>query len=625
MASRFKKYCPQCLEVKPGQIEKCPSCGGKLLKLPADDLTGTVLDNQYKIVGKLGEGGMGIVYKAKQEYIDRFVAIKLLRKDLASDEIAVKRFFLEARAAARLKNPHTVTIHAFGATDQGRLYFVMELLEGYSLAAIIRREEVLDWTRAIQLTLQACDSLAEAHAGKIWHRDLKPENLFVVQDDAGREFVKVLDFGIAKVVQGEGESLTKTGMVCGTPQYLSPEQGAGKKVDQRSDIYSLAVVLYEMLAGRPPFVGETPIAILMQHINEDPRPISETNPEAKVPVRLNRLILRTLAKDPEERPQTIRELAEEFAQILADEASAGETEKLIGVTTTASGVRVATAAFNAEEAARIARHTTEDSAADREPPRPPAGDSSAFTALPEGLDAPEIEQAPGRGRALVWAGIAALVVAAVAVLAFSGMFGKGRQVDEQPSPAGSEQPAGAPAPEESGPVLPIAPPARTPDVQARGVLLPEVATEPLQVVDAAQEPSPADATAEQAAPEIVPASPRADVVTDDAPVPLGQDLHARPPQYPERERRAFPAPPQPGPKAVYKKEKKKKKERKEEPAPPHEKTLTPAPVETKTGDKEQEEEKEQTEAKAEKKPDVTKEFEQIPAPVESEFELVPPK
>jgi len=288
--------------------------------LPDDDLTGTVLDNTYEVRSRLGMGGMGVVYKARQRYVDRDVAVKVLRREMAGDETAVRRFLLEAKAAARLKNPHTVILHHFGVTPDGRMYFVMELLEGRSLASLLAQERTISWRRALDIVAQACESLAEAHANGIWHRDIKPENLFLCDTGSTAWNVKVLDFGIAWMVQtAQGVRLTKSGMVCGTPEYISPEQAAGAALDGRTDIYSLGIVLYEMLAGVPPFVGDAPVSLLYRHIKDAPRPVCEANPGAGIQRAVQSLVSSMLAKSPADRPPSAEVVRKAVAGILARE------------------------------------------------------------------------------------------------------------------------------------------------------------------------------------------------------------------------------------------------------------------------------------------------------------------
>ena len=216
-----EKYCPRCFTKFPSSLKKCPKDGQHLVCLMERDLTGEVLDDRYTVMGLVGRGGMGVVYKAEQHLIKRIVALKVLRREVVQDETSVKRFLNEARAIASLQNPHTITLHDFGVTHDGLLYYTMELLKGNPLSMLIKNEAPIDYQRAAGFIIEACDSLQEAHENNILHRDLKPDNLFVIKR-WDKEHIKVLDFGIAKLVGDTSmETVTKTGMVIGTPRYLS--------------------------------------------------------------------------------------------------------------------------------------------------------------------------------------------------------------------------------------------------------------------------------------------------------------------------------------------------------------------------------------------------------------------
>ncbi|MBM4353716.1 MAG: hypothetical protein FJ109_07945 [Deltaproteobacteria bacterium] len=319
----MKRFCPKCLDEFEQPEGGCPKCGGELVTLPDETLVGQVLDDRYSILGIVGRGGMGVVYRARQKYLDRDVAVKVLRRDMSADATNVKRFLLEARAASALRSPHTVTIHDFGITRDGQLYFVMELLEGQPLSRLVRKGP-MEPERVVRLVAQAAASLAEAHGKGIWHRDIKPENLFVAQDEEGEETLKVLDFGIARIADS-GTHLTARGMVCGTPQYVSPEQAQGKPLDQRTDIYSLAVVAYEMLAGRPPFEGETPVQVLIAHVKSAPPPLAEVRPGPPVAPSLWRVLRWALEKDPEARPASAELFASALRQAVSDPGYAPDT------------------------------------------------------------------------------------------------------------------------------------------------------------------------------------------------------------------------------------------------------------------------------------------------------------
>ena len=286
-----------------------PGTGVHMGPTASDAMIGRWVLDQYIVRAKLGEGGMGGVYLADQPAIGRQAVIKVIHPWLSRDKTISERFATEAKAAARLQNPHIVAIFNYGRMPDGTLFLAMEHLAGRTLQALLRAEGHLDSARAVGIATQCCEALAHAHIRGVVHRDLKPSNVMLVRRDRGPEFVKVLDFGIAKLDGGEG---TAAGTMLGTPQYMSPEQLTGKPVDGRSDIYSLGLVLYEMLTGRPPFVAENAIAYVHLHTNEMPIPLAQARPGLRVPPALEACLMRALAKSPHHRPQSAELFADEL-------------------------------------------------------------------------------------------------------------------------------------------------------------------------------------------------------------------------------------------------------------------------------------------------------------------------
>ncbi|MDP2272604.1 MAG: FHA domain-containing serine/threonine-protein kinase [Archangium sp.] len=271
---------------------------------------GSIIDGRYEIVGKLAAGGMGEVYRAQHVELGKAMALKVMLPELSNDPEFVTRFKREAIAASRIGQQNIVDISDFGRTANGRFYFVMEYLDGMTLSSLIHRQGAQPVERVLNIAAQACRALAAAHAQSIVHRDLKPENIMLLQRPGQPDFVKVLDFGVAKVSAGHGQGgHTAVGMVVGTPQYMSPEQAKAVPVDTRSDIYSMALIIYELLTGRPTFAAETPSMLMVKHVVEAPPPF-EPGPLQSVPEELEHLVFRMLEKEPAARPQTMEEVIE---------------------------------------------------------------------------------------------------------------------------------------------------------------------------------------------------------------------------------------------------------------------------------------------------------------------------
>lgn len=272
-----------------------------------DQYLGCTIDNRYKVEALLGEGGMGVVYQCRHKIIDKKVAMKILRGDLAREKEVTDRFLIEARAASAIGNEHVIDISDFGQLPDGAAYFVMEFLDGQPLSSVLAGNTALPPARLAHIGLQLAKGLAAAHKAEIVHRDLKPDNIFLITRASDSDFVKVLDFGIAKVSSAATGRLTQAGSVFGTPHYMSPEQAAGAPVDHRGDIYAMGVILYEMATGRLPFEADNFMAILTQHIYKQPATLRSINPS--VPAELEAIILKCLSKRPEQRYQSMEEFA----------------------------------------------------------------------------------------------------------------------------------------------------------------------------------------------------------------------------------------------------------------------------------------------------------------------------
>jgi serine/threonine protein kinase len=309
-------------------VKRCPECGtgfgreaafcpfdGIALKAGTwdptrDPLTDTIIDHRYEVIAPLGEGGMGTVYRVRHTTLDRMFAMKVLRRDLAADAMLAARFLQEARATAAIRHSSVVAINDFGELDDGAPYFVMELLVGETLATRMRARGLLPPREAATIACKLADALGAAHAANVVHRDLKPENVFLVGVSAGRsaaDEVRIVDFGAAKIMGGS--KLTRPGVVFGTPYYMSPEQASGQPVDARADIYSLGVLLYEMVTGALPFEADTYMGVLTKHMFAVPVKPSARTPAGVQLGELETVVLRALEKDPAARYATMAEVS----------------------------------------------------------------------------------------------------------------------------------------------------------------------------------------------------------------------------------------------------------------------------------------------------------------------------
>ena len=281
-----------------------------------------VLNNRFKVESKIGEGGFGAVYRGVQLATGRKVALKLLHPEMTKDENLVARFRREGMVLCNLRDAHTITTYDFDQTPDGTLYIAMELLEGKSLHQVFHDEAPLEWKRVFKILTEMCSSLAEAHAQGIVHRDLKPENIYLESRPGNPEFVKILDFGIAKVMRGDSidpqsPQLTATGQTLGTLEYMSPEQLMGKQLDGRSDVYALGVVAYEMITGRLPFPeAKGPAGLITAQLKQTPPPPSTANPKANLPQAADRVILKCLEKDKNNRYADVSALSFALTEVV---------------------------------------------------------------------------------------------------------------------------------------------------------------------------------------------------------------------------------------------------------------------------------------------------------------------
>ncbi len=314
------KTCGQCSVNYPDAVEFCPRDGTKLPppvgEPRADPMIGQTIDGRYIVESLLGEGGMGTVYAARHAIIDKRVAIKVLRKEAAADESSAQRFIIEAKAASKIGHQNIVDITDFGVLPAGNAYFVMEYLDGPTLGKLVHELKQLPPARAIAICIQVARGLSAAHDKSIIHRDLKPENIFVLEKDGNVDFVKIVDFGIAKDVKA-GKRLTAVGMVLGTPEYMSPEQATGQETDHRVDQYALGCILYEMLTGDVPFKGENAPKTLTKHVFDAVVAPSKLRPDLGIPAVVEEIVLRMLQKKPAERYADMRVLIEAFEAALA--------------------------------------------------------------------------------------------------------------------------------------------------------------------------------------------------------------------------------------------------------------------------------------------------------------------
>src|SRR5712691_7742329 len=339
------KACPRCQRALPAAAKRlCVYCGAPLVRGAtdpgfrpshpgmADPLVGTVVSGRFRVDDLIGQGGMGKVYRARHLALERTVVLKMLKPQLLEDPTLVGRFEREAKAASRLNHPNVIQVLDFGRLENdGTLYIVMEHVQGKDLRLVLRDDWPLAEERLCNIMAQVCSALGEAHVNDVIPRDLKPENVMVEARRDQPDHVKVLDFGIAKILgpdvpalaregivgvaDGDQPGLTRHDVVCGTPQYMAPEQATGSGLDERCDLYAVGVILYQMATGHLPFDGQNSMEVLTKHVNERPIPPRQRQPDAPISEAMESLILRALEKDPMLRPQTAAEFRELLLQV----------------------------------------------------------------------------------------------------------------------------------------------------------------------------------------------------------------------------------------------------------------------------------------------------------------------
>ena len=476
-------------------VESSPTLTGKATPpghdptpIDADPLLGRTLDERFTLRQLLGRGGMGCVYRALQLSMDREVAVKVLAPEMASSEESVQRFLNEARIASRLRHPNTVMVLDFGQTSDGLLYLAMELLQGRALGDILKSEGALSAERVARIVCQMCDSLEEAHAVGLAHRDLKPDNVFILEGSGHRDTVKVLDFGIARLDEGRDTRLTAPGTVLGTPIYMSPEQVRGQTADARSDIYSLGVMMFELLTGAAPYERGSAVEVMVMHLTAPVPDVASALPDA--PAELALLVQSMLSKDPAERPDSVREVREALEALSFDGRRAGTTpppsRSAPHLTQTVQPGAPAAPPDTARGVLGPPRADT-TSAGGAEPQRGAASVTAAETAAPP--------TARRKGPLLAAAAVLALALGGTA--AFLTLPGAGEAPEGAPSqpPPAAQQPT--PAPIVADPSAQEAPAAKSPNAVPPPTAAPLPSAAPEAAVEAAQ-PHPPEATAEAA-------------------------------------------------------------------------------------------------------------------------------
>ncbi len=281
----------------------------------------TLLADRYRVIERIGRGGMGEVFLAEHAVIGKKVAIKILRAEFIDREDIIQRFLQEARSASDIRHDHIVDITDFGHSPSGRPFFVMEYLEGENLCDTLKEGGAMGWQRARHIAVQICRALQAAHDKGVIHRDVKPGNCLRITKNGDPDFIKVLDFGIAKVINDDSteQDLTETGMVMGTARYMSPEQAQSLPLDARTDIYSVGIILYQMITGRVPFNDGGFLSIISKQVNASPPTFADVSEGLDAPAGIEAVVMRALAKDPEDRFPTVGEMGDALEAVLEAE------------------------------------------------------------------------------------------------------------------------------------------------------------------------------------------------------------------------------------------------------------------------------------------------------------------